>query len=111
MALCDGLYSHLEGHNVVCRSQSLRVLRSISCWARDNSWWDASTSMSHILQIQNDIAAYILSQVDGTHIKIAGVLVGIGGRASFSSVWNKRTHTPVPRGTHAHIRSLFQNLL
>ena len=37
----------------------------------------------HILQIQNDIAAYILSQVDGTHIKIAGVLMGIGGRASF----------------------------
>ena len=27
MALCDGLYSHLEGHNVVCRSQSLRVLQ------------------------------------------------------------------------------------
>ena len=37
----------------------------------------------HILQIQNDIAAHIFSQVDGTHIKVAGVLVGIGGRTPF----------------------------
>ena len=79
VALGNGLGRHLEGHNIVRRTQHVLILEINLVLGRGDLMVGGFHLKSHVLQIQHNVPAHVLRQVDGRHVKIPGRLVGLGG--------------------------------
>ena len=79
VALGNGLGRHLEGHDIVRRAQHVLVLEIDLVLGRGDLMVGGFHLESHVLQIQHNVPAHVLRQVDGRHVEIPGRLVGLGG--------------------------------
>ena len=112
MTLCNRLHRHFKGHNIICSSQSVHVFQINLMLGRSQLMVRRLHSKPHLLQIQNNITAYILCHIYRAHIKIPGHFPGVcrGSAALICVKQEKFTFRAHMEGV-SHSLSLFQNLL
>ena len=105
-----GFYRHLKRHDIVGRHQPFRVLEVYLMLPRRHLVVGGLYHKAHILQVEHDIPAHILSLIDRSHIEVAGYFVGLCRRPSFLVGLENEEFTLRPGvEDKAHIRRFLQH--